>query len=55
MAGSRARQPNKASLVMRNELKARGIDLIEMQMQIYHKAIDAYDKERGCSEGGDVS
>lgn len=53
MAGSRSRQPNKASLIMRNELKARGIDLIEMQMKIYQKAIDAYDHERGCSEGGE--
>lgn len=53
MAGSRARQPNKASLTMRRELEARGIDLIEMQMAIYRKAMDAYDHERGCSDGGE--
>lgn len=53
MSGSRARLPNKASLTMRRELEARGIDIIEMQMAVYNKAIDAYDREKGCSDGGE--
>lgn len=54
MAGSRARQPNKASLTMRRELEARGIDIVEMQMAVYEKAMNAYDNERGCQDGGET-
>ena len=53
MSGSRARSPNKASLLVRNELERRGIDLVDMQLEIYRKAMDAYDSERGCSDGGE--
>lgn len=49
--GSRARQPNKTSLTLRSELEKRGIDLLEMQMAVYRKAMDAYDNERGCGDG----
>ena len=43
----------KSSLTMRKDLESRGIDLIAMQMEIYQKAITAFDREKGCSEGGE--
>lgn len=49
----RARLPNKASLTMRHELERRGIDIVEMQLEVYRKAIAAFDNERGCSDGGE--
>lgn len=45
--------PNKTSLTLRSELERRGIDLLEMQLAIYNKAIKAFDDERGCSDGGE--
>ena len=43
MSGSRARLPNKASLAMRSELERRGIDIVEMQLQVYKKAMHKFD------------
>lgn len=51
--GSRKGKPNKASKVLRHELEARGIDIIEMQMAVYNKAMAAYDSGKGCSDGGE--
>lgn len=43
----------KNSLVMKHALEERGIDLIAMQMEIYSKAMSAFDREKGCQDGGD--
>jgi hypothetical protein len=40
------------SLTVRAELEKRGIDLVEMQMAVYEKAMKAFDSEKGCSDGG---
>lgn len=46
--------PHKLSMAMRTLLEARGIDLIEMQMNIYKKAMEAYDNHRGDNEKSDA-
>ncbi|WP_291515763.1 hypothetical protein [Bdellovibrio sp. ArHS] len=43
--------PNKTSLTLRSELERRGIDLLEMQLAIYNKAMSAFDEKRGCADG----
>ena len=43
--------PNKTSLTLRSELEKRGIDLLEMQLAIYNKAMSAFDERRGCTDG----
>jgi len=49
--GSRSRSPNKTSLTLRSELERRGIDLLEMQLEVFRKAMDAFDSRRGCTDG----
>lgn len=49
-----AKKLNKVSMAMRQILEARGIDLIEMQMQVYRKAMDAFDNERGNGDKSDA-
>jgi hypothetical protein len=39
---------------MRFLLEQRGIDLVEMQLQIYRKAIDAFDNGRGQNDKSDA-
>lgn len=45
---------NRATLTMRKILEERGIDIVEMQMQVYRKAIEAFDNHRGSTEKGDA-
>lgn len=49
--GSRARAPNKTSLTLRAEMEKRGIDLLDMQLEVYRKAMASFDNRRGCSDG----
>lgn len=51
--GGKAGVPHKLSMTVRTELERRGIDLVQMQMSIFEKAMNAYDIGRGCSEGGE--
>lgn len=39
---------------MRKILEERGIDIVEMQMQVYRKAMDAFDNHRGDTEKSDA-
>jgi len=43
----------RSTLAMRFLLEERGIDLIEMQMAVYRKAMDSYDSQRGLTEKND--
>lgn len=54
MASPRARLPNKLSLAMRHILEERGIDLVKMQIDVYTKAMDAFDNHRGENEKSDA-
>ncbi len=53
MTAVRGRPPNKASLALRHILEERGIDLVRLQIEVYTKAMNAFDKERGLGEKGD--
>ncbi len=46
--------PQKGSLTMLRQLQERGIDVLQMQMDIYNRAIQAYDQMRGYGEKGDA-
>lgn len=51
--GSKPGSVHRMSLTIRAELERRGIDLLEMQMVVYQKAMKAFDEEKGCSDGGE--
>lgn len=54
MSKAEVGRPKKLSLTMRNVLEQRGIDLVEMQLQVYNKAMKAFDSMRGYGEKGDA-
>jgi len=46
---------NKLTIALRHILDDRGIDLVAMQMEVYTKAMNAFDKHRGNNpEGSDA-
>lgn len=47
MKGERKGLPQKHSLSMLHVLRERNIDIVEMQMAVYNRAIKAYDEFRG--------
>lgn len=49
-----ATKPHKLSLAMRHILEARGIDLVKMQIDVYTKAMEAFDNRRGDNEKSDA-
>ncbi len=53
MSNARTRLPNKSSLAVRHILDERGIDLVNLQIAVYTKAMDAFDRMRGLGEKGD--
>lgn len=52
--GSPPKVIKKSSLIMRHHLEQKGIDLVELQMQVFRKAMDAYDNQRGYLEKSDA-
>lgn len=54
MAGSRRGVPHKASILARNELQAKGINPIDMLMEIYTLSVAAYKSGRGLSDKSDT-
>lgn len=47
-------RPHKLSMAMRAILDARGIDLVKMQIDVYTKAMAAFDSHRGDNEKSDA-
>lgn len=54
MAGTKRGLPTKQSISMLHQLRERNIDIVEMQMQVYNKAMKAFDDMRGYGEKGDA-
>ena len=54
MAGSRRGVPHKASIVARNELISKGINPVDMLMEIYTLSVAAYKSGRGLTDKGDA-
>lgn len=52
--GSPPKVIKKSSLIMRHHLEQKGIDLVELQMQVFKKAMDAFDNQRGYGEKSDA-
>lgn len=52
--GPRTRMPNKVSLAMRHILEERGVDIVAMQIEVYTKAMHAFDNHRGDNEKSDA-
>lgn len=48
------RDIKKSSLIMRHYLEQKGVDLVELQLQVFKKAMDAFDSGRGENEKSDA-
>lgn len=54
MGGSKKGAAHKMSLTVRTILEERGIDLVDMQLEVYRKAMQAFDSHRGDTEKSDA-